>query len=375
MKNYFITIPSYLLWVSFSLAQTPQEFDIYEPELLKSEDGEDLCFLPVEAIVGADVYVIVETYGYIQSLAAARRPKITTLSVSNTGRPIVIIFKALGSEYGGILNFNIESDTDIAGIHFISDIVPRVNGLPANILVTARYTTDRSQGTPNQCVFPPVEEPSLAGFGSENLRSSEYAFRALSALLGRRGFEADLNAYAGINVVSYQLTKGGWEDGVAAISMDTVREFNAIEAEGQMLLDQATPPELPFLPDGAPSLIVPEELGAGDIWPWVISQGYAMVTPPELIRYQCDVDRLWGWSMGIPPQSGASCRWGAMGEPTGGRADGFLLLGPITMTKETCGIAGRPRLLWAGQGATLNVDGHCSIYAVDINRKSWYIDD
>ncbi len=225
-----------------------------------------MCFLPVEAIVGADVYVIVETYGYIQSLVAARRPKITTLSVSNMGRPIVIIFKALGSEYGGILNLNIESDADIAGIHFISDTVPRVNGLPANILVTARYTTDRSQGTQNQCVFPLVEEPSLAGFGAENLRSSEYAFRALSAWLGRGGFEADLYAYAGLNVASYQLSKGG-------------------------------------------------------------------------------------------------------------RADGILLLGPITMTEETCGIADRPRLLWAGQGATLNVDGHCSIYTVDIHRKNWYINE
>lgn len=136
------------------------------------------------------------------------------------------------------------------------------------------------------------------------------------------------------------------------------------------MLDEAVPPTLPFVDEMSGSLSVPEGLERGEVWPWVISQGYAIAVPNELLDYLCQIDRLMEMAIGvILPKAG--CRWGGnIGTQT---ANGLVLLGPIEMSLETCQITRQPRPLFARSGLAVSADGSgCSIYTFDINRKTFY---
>lgn len=360
-------IMTFLLWVSFSAAQTDQTSSWREIELQQSADGVDLCFLPVETIVGAQVHVVVESFPYSAGNAVYSGLKATTLTVSNTGAPIVIILKATHRDADWVWRFNIESGANLVGVHIISEELPRIEGIPSNVPVTGRTRVD---GRDNDCVYPPAMNADLTEYGAENLRSRETAFQNWHGAFGLPALDTNLFDYAGISVVSYQFPTGGWEDATVDVSEVSSQEFSATKARGQLLLDEAVPPTLPFVDEMAGSLRVPEGLQRGEVWPWVISQGYAMAVPDELPEYLCQIDRLMEMALGVVlPKAG--CRWGGIFRTQ--NANGMVLLGSIEMSSETCRTARQPRPLFARLDMAVVVGGSgCSINIFDINTKTFF---
>jgi len=142
------------------------------------------------------------------------------------------------------------------------------------------------------------------------------------------------------------------------------------------LLDEAVPPELPFLDENIEPLRIPEGLGRSEIWPWIFSMGYAMPAPDELFDYNCEIDLLFVLSLGLEahPTSYARsfCRWR---NPRGVQTwrDGIVLLGPLDMSEETC-LASRTRgWKMSRPGVIVTTDGSdCGINPVDLARKTYF---
>ncbi|PCJ76108.1 MAG: hypothetical protein COA53_02275 [Rhodobacteraceae bacterium] len=234
--------------------------------------------------------------------------------------------------------------------------------------MTARYNVDETN-TQNSCVYKPVEDPELSGVGPQQLRAPDHSFSGIRGLLGLNYLEEELIAYAGTDITSFQLTEGGWEGGAAIISRASMQAFAETKATGRLLLDQVTPPELPFLSEPAATLKVPEGLGRGKVWPWIVSEGYAIPIPAELIEHFCEVDRLIAMASGVV-MPGVRCKWGNYRRPV--TWTGLLLLGPVEMSHETCRMANQPRPLFAKSGIGVTTEIlNCSMYTIDINRKTY----
>jgi len=365
LKINFGMIAIIAMWsADTTWAQAVQSLSEIETIIQKSADGVDLCFLPVETVLGAQVHVVVESFPLRSSASVYNGLKSTTLTVSNSGEPVVIILNTRGRDDNWVWWFDVEANANVVGVHLISDELPRLEGIPSDIPVTARY---RVEGRQNDCDYPVVMDAAQTGLGPEYLRSKETAFRKWSGAFGLPSLDADLFDYAGINVVSYQFSSGGWENATVEISDTSAQEFLATKTRGKSLLDAAVPPALPFIDEMVGSLRVPEELQQGEVWPWVVSQGYAMPVPDDLLTYLCRIDRLMEMSLGVVLPS-AACRWGGLGTQA---ANGLVLLGAIEMSSETCRITRQPRPLFARFDLAVSVDGSdCSIYTYDINRKT-----
>jgi len=198
-----------------SAAQTEQQPSSTEIELLKAENGMDLCFLPVETVVGAQVHVIVERNPRSSTVPKFNGLKATTITISNTGSPIVLLIYTRNSKGDLVWRFNVVPDANLVGVHLMSDRLPTLEGLPANIPVTVRYSVDQDDDTKNDCEYLPVTEPSLAEYGPQNLSYPERGFGGFGHILGMRSLDQILFEFAGMNIVSFQHSAGGWEDGVA----------------------------------------------------------------------------------------------------------------------------------------------------------------
>lgn len=366
-KKFGIAAIVLALVASSSWAQNVHTTNGTEAVIQKTVDGVDLCFLPVETIIGAQVHIVAESYPLLSDRSIYNGLKATTLVVSNTAEPVVIILRTGNITGDWVWKFDIEPGANVVGVHLISTDLPRIEGIPPNIPITGRYSIE---GRSNACVYPPVTDAALIGFGSKNLRSRETAFRKWDGAFGLHALDNNLFDYAGISVVSYQFPTGGWEDAAVEVSGGTSQEFAATKARGQFLLDEAVPPTLPFVDEMADALRVPEGLQRGEVWPWVISQGYAMAVPGELLNYLCQIDRLMEMAVGvIIPNAG--CRWG--GHSGAQEVNGVVLLGPIAMSLETCRTARQPTPLFARLGMVVTVDdSDCAINTFDINKKTFH---
>lgn len=110
-----------------------------ENRILKSDSGVDLCFLPVGTVIGARMHVII---GFVPpSTVAYNFPGLwtTNLTVSDTVGPIVLILR---SSIEMVWSLRIDAAANVVGVHLISDTLPHIEGLPENILLTARYDLD-----------------------------------------------------------------------------------------------------------------------------------------------------------------------------------------------------------------------------------------
>ncbi|MCK4713382.1 MAG: hypothetical protein KAT26_10935 [Marinosulfonomonas sp.] len=333
--------------------------------MLKSDNGVELCFLPVETVIGAQVHVITDFVPPSTVAYDFSGLRTTSLTVFDTGEPIVLILR---SAIEMVWELNIDAAANVIGVHLISDTLPYIMGLPENIPLTARYDIDDT-GTKNGCVYKAVENPNLSDVGSQQLRWPNHSFQDLSGLHQINFLEIDLFAYAGAEITSFQLTQGGWEGGTAIVSRVSTQIFAELKAEGRSLLDQATPPKLPFLSEPAATLKVPEDLGRGKVWPWIVSEGYAIPVPAELIKYFCEVDRLIAMASGVVLPE-VQCKWGNYRRPI--TWVGLLLLGPVEMSDETCRMANQIRPLFAKSGIAVTTEIlNCSMYTIDINRKTY----
>lgn len=355
-----------VVWCSqFASAQSVSPLAESESRMLKSDNGVELCFLPVETVIGAQVHVITDFVPPSTVAYDFSGLRTTSLTVFDTGEPIVLILR---SAIEMVWELNIDAAANVIGVHLISDTLPYIMGLPENIPLTARYDIDDT-GTKNGCVYKAVENPNLSDVGSQQLRWPNHSFQDLSGLHQINFLEIDLFAYAGAEITSFQLTQGGWEGGTAIVSRVSTQIFAELKAEGRSLLDQATPPKLPFLSEPAATLKVPEDLGRGKVWPWIVSEGYAIPVPAELIKYFCEVDRLIAMASGVVLPE-VQCKWGNYRRPI--TWVGLLLLGPVEMSDETCRMANQIRPLFAKSGIAVTTEIlNCSMYTIDINRKTY----
>ena len=355
MKQYYITCKAlislilisltFVVWTSrFASAQSFSPPAKSENRILKSDSGVELCFLPVANVIGAQVHVITDFVP--PSTVAYDFPglRTTSLTVSDTGEPIVLILR---SAIEMVWELNIDAAANVVGVHLISDTLPYIVGLPDNIPLTARYDIDDTD-TKNSCVYNAVEDPNLGDVGSQQLRWPDHSFQDLAGLHELNFLEIDLFAYAGAEITSFQLTQGGWEGGTAIVSRVSTQIFAELKTEGRSLL---------------------EDLGRGNVWPWIVSEGYAIPVPAELIKHLCEVDRLIAMASGLV-QPEVRCKWGNYRRPISWT--GLLLLGPVEMSDETCRMANQIRPLFAKSGIAVTTEIlNCSMYTIDINRKTY----
>ncbi len=298
--------------------------------------------------------------------------KTTTVTVSDTGSPIVLLIDTARPKGDLVWRFNVEPGANLVGVHFVSDKLPMLEGLPANIPVTARYTVDQEDDAKNDCVYQPVTEPSLAEYGPQNFISPKQLFRSFRAIRSLQDLDRNLFKYAGINVVSFQYSAGGWEDGAAEVSAASVQEFVETKVRGQRLVDEAVPPDFPYLSPSAEVLRIPENLESDELWPWIISKGYAMVAPTELVEYNCEITRLLVMTLGLDVPRIRNCRWrGFPGDRD--RQIGIVLLGSIVMTEETC--RKFPSRNWIMSIPEISITPSppdCSQQPRDINQKAFW---
>ena len=351
--------------------QVAQPFIETEARIQKTADGVDLCFLPVETIVGAGAHIVIEVDPPRSDTSVFNGIKATTLTVSNTGAPIVLLLETGHSNGDLVWRFDIEAGAELVGVHLISDQLPIIVGLHANIPVTATYNSQGAEPRRNDCVYEDGTDSFLTTFGDENSWLSDRSFKNFDGIFDLAHWEKRLFEYAGIGVVSYQYSRGGWEDATVEVSEISVREFAETKARGQRLLDEAEPPELPFLDETTEPLRVPEGLGRDEIWPWIISMGYAMAAPAELFNYNCEIDRLFVMTLGLDARPAAYCRWR---NPRGVQTwrDGIVLLGPLDMSDETCRASRTRGWVMSRPNVTVTIDGSdCSINPVDLARKTY----
>jgi len=373
LKIYLKMISVISVWCTGTAwGQVAQPFSETETRIQKTADGVDLCFLPVETIVGAEAHIVSEGGTIRSATSVSNGLKTTTLTVSNTGAPIVIILDTGASEGDFVWRFDIEAGADLVGVHLISDQLPTIEGLPANIPVTANYKSQDPESRKNDCVFEDGTDSILTTFGAENSWVGESTFRYFGGIFNLAGWEENLFDYAGIGVGSFQYSRGGWGDATVEVSETSVREFAATKARGQRLLDEAEPPELPFLDETTEPLRVPEGLGRDKIWPWIISMGYAMAAPAELIEYNCEIDILFVLSLGLEALPTVGCQWPREWE-TENWQSGIALLGPLDMSDETCRASRTRGWIMSRPDIVVTTDGSdCRIRPLDIERKTYF---
>ncbi|MBL1435351.1 MAG: hypothetical protein COB08_004030 [Rhodobacteraceae bacterium] len=373
MKLLAIVTTLGLLVASPVMAQSDQALSGHEVELLKSEGGVDLCFLPVETVYGAQVHIIDESYVNVSRSVELASPKTISVTVEDTGEPIVLFVRFMASaRTERIWKFDIEADANVVGVHFLSrfsKILPRMEGLPEGMPITFQYHVN---GESNDCVFQPAMDPALAAYGPDQIAPNSFSGIPFIAL-GFGKLEEDLKRYAAMSMEAYQRTEGGWFDSSVTINSHTAQDFIDLKAREQLLLDQAQPPELPFLPETAETLTVPEGLARGEVWPWIIAHGYAMKAPPELIGYRCDIDQFIAFSMGLEVPKTAYCRWTIDGTPNG-ESRFLLLLGSVEMSTETCeSSAYSSSKIFGRDGIVIESENfNCRSGIMDINKKTWY---
>ena len=356
----------FIVWSSIlASAQTILPLEERDNKILKSDSGIDLCFLPTETVVGAQIHIINDYVARGTPVKGFSGPRTSRITVSDTGEPIVLILR---SSIKMVWDLDIAPDANVVGVHLITDILPQIEGLSSHIPLTARYTVEETKAQ-NICVFQPVEDPTLIGDGPEELRAPKHSFNELQGLIELNNLEDELIAYSGTGITSFQVTEGDWSGGVAIVSKASTQAFDETKATGESLLDQISPPELPLLDENVATLRVPEGLGRGKVWPWIVAEGYAIPIPADLIKHFCEVDRLIVMSSGVEVFN-PECRWGNYEWPDSW--SGMLLLGPVEMSHETCRMAGQPRPLLSKPGVGVTTEKqNCTMYTIDINRKTY----
>ncbi len=137
------------------------------------------------------------------------------------------------------------------------------------------------------------------------------------------------------------------------------------------MLDEAVPPEFPYLSPPAEVLRIPGNLEGNELWPWIISKGYAMVAPAELVEYNCETVRLLVMTLGWDSPPFRYCRW--RGFPFDrNRQIGIVLLGSIVMTEETCRkFPSRKWIMSIPEVSISPSQPNCSLNVIDINLKEF----